>query len=121
MSSNKLGVIVKAISLMEYTMRITSNRKRYPSKYITLVKRMQNRCMDIYESLMQANRLSKESQLDERVLLQKKAIALCDQLSCYIELSLNMNIVGSNTASCWQQKVNDVLYMTIAWNKAENK
>ena len=120
MSSVKLEVIGKAISLMEYTMRITSNRKRYPSKYITLVKRIQNKCMDIYESLMQANCLSKEL-LDERLLLQKKAIIFCDQLSCYIELSLNMNIVGSNTANDWQKKVNDVLYMTIAWNKTEKK
>lgn len=121
MGNEKLGVIVKAISLMEYTMRITSNRKRYPSKYVTLVKRIQNKCMDIYESLMQANRLSKETQLDERLLLQKKAITFCDQLSCYIELSLRMNIVGSNTANYWQKKVNDVLYMTIACNKTEKE
>lgn len=29
---------------MEYTMTITSNRKRYPVKHLTLVKRIQNRC-----------------------------------------------------------------------------
>ena len=57
MSEAKLDVIVKAINLMEYTMTITSNRKRYPVKHLTLVKRIQNRCMDIYEYLLDANRL----------------------------------------------------------------
>ena len=56
-SEAKLDVIVKAINLMEYTMTITSNRKRYPVKHLTLVKRIQNRCMDIYEYLLDANRL----------------------------------------------------------------
>ena len=49
MAQQKLNVIVKAIKLMEYSMTVTSNRKRYPVKYIQLVKRIQNKSMDIYE------------------------------------------------------------------------
>ena len=42
---------------MEYTIRITSNRKRYPTKYIQLIKRIQDKSMDIYEFIFDANRL----------------------------------------------------------------
>lgn len=58
MAEQKLDVIVKAIKLMEYSMTITSNRKRYPIKYIQLIKRIQNKSMDIYEFLLEANRLN---------------------------------------------------------------
>ena len=58
MAENKLDVIIKAIKLMEYSMTVTSNRKRYPVKYIQLIKRIQNKSMDIYESLLEANRLN---------------------------------------------------------------
>lgn len=43
MAEQKLDVIVKAIKLMEYSMTVTSNRKRYPIKYIQLIKRIQNK------------------------------------------------------------------------------
>lgn len=36
---------------MEYTMTITLNRKRYPVKHLTLVKRIQNHCMDIEDKI----------------------------------------------------------------------
>jgi len=65
-SEMKLDVIVKAINLMEYTMTITSNRKRYPVKHLTLVKRIQNCCMDIYEYLLDANRLKLDTSKSER-------------------------------------------------------
>lgn len=120
MGNEKLGVIVKAISLMEYTMRITSNKKRYPSKYITLIKRIQNKCMDIYECLDTANRINKKEKLERR-LMQEKAVLFCDQLSCYVELSMNMSLIGSDTANYWQNKINDVTYMTLAWRKTENQ
>lgn len=58
MAEQKLDVIVKAIKLMEYSMTVTSNRKRYPIKYIQLIKRIQNKSMDIYEFLLEANRLN---------------------------------------------------------------
>lgn len=111
----KLGVISKAIELMNYTMTITSNRKRYPVKYVTLVKRIQNKVMDIYELLIDANRLDFNIAKNERQILQTKAITSCDKLSCYIELSMNLKLVGSDTVNCWQKKIDDVKYMTIAW------
>lgn len=121
MPEQKLDVIVKSIKLMEYTMTITSNRKRYPVKYIQLIKRIQNKSMDIYEFLMEANRLSFDTSKAERLELQTKAITSCDKLSCFIEISMNLNLIGSNTAENWQKQISDIKYMTIAWREKDRK
>lgn len=115
MKDAKLDVIMKAINLMEYTMTITSNRKRYPVKHLTLVKRIQNKTMDIYEFLIDANRFNVESSKAERVELQTMAISCCDKLSCYIELSMKLDLVGSDTVAYWQKQIDDIKYMSIAW------
>lgn len=106
---------------MEYTMTITSNRKRYPVKHLTLVKRIQNRCMDIYEYLLDANRLRLETSKSERLELQTKAISCCDKLSCYIELSMKLKLVGSDIVGYWQKQIDDVKYMSIAWRSKDEK
>lgn len=121
MAEQKLDLIVRAIKLMECSMTITSNRKRYPIKYIQLIKRIQNKCMDIYEFLLEANRLSIISSKSERLELQTKTITSCDKLSCYIELSMNLNIIGSNTVENWQKQIDDIKYMTIAWREKDKK
>lgn len=121
MTEQKLNVIVKAIDLMKYSMTITSNRKRYPVKYIQIVKRIQNKSMDIYEFLLEANRLNLNTSKSERIELQTKAIATCDKLSCFIEMSMEMKIIGSDTVNYWQKKIDDVKYMTIAWREKDKK
>lgn len=100
---------------MNYTMTITSNRKRYPVKHLTLVKRIQNCCMDIYEYLLDANRLKLDASKSERQEKQTKAISCCDKLSCYVELSMNLNLIGTDTVAYWQKQIDDIKYMTIAW------
>lgn len=106
---------------MKYSMTVTSNRKRYPVKYIQLVKRIQDKSMDIYEFLLDANRLNVNTSKTERLELQTKAISACDKLSCLIELSMNLNIIGSNTVENWQKQIEDVKYMTIAWREKDKK
>ena len=57
MAETELQVILKAMELSEHTLRLTSNCNRYPKKYrFSLVDKMQNKCLCIYESLMEANR-----------------------------------------------------------------
>ena len=121
MTEQKLNVIVKAIKLMEYTMTITSNRKRYPVKYVQLIKRIQNKSMDIYEFLMEANRLNIDTSKVDRLELQTKAITSCDKLSCFVEMSINLNLIGSNTVENWQKQISDIKYMTIAWREKDKK
>lgn len=111
----ELNVIVKATELMEYTFTITSNRKRYPVKYIQLIKRIQNLSMDIYEYLFDANRLDINTGKTLRLRLQTKVISTCDKLSKFVEMSMKLNLIGSDLVDRWQGKIDDVKYMTIAW------
>lgn len=119
MAENKLDVIIKAIKLMEYSTTVTSNRKRYPVKYIQLIKRIQNISMDIYEFLLEANRLNITTSKSERLELQTNAITSCDKLSCFVELSMNLNIIGDKIVQSWQKQIDDIKYMTIAWRKKD--
>lgn len=121
MKDAKLDVIVKAIDLMQYTLTITSNRKRYPVKHLILIRRIQEKCMDIYENLLNANRLHVVNFKQERLNLQTKAISCCDQLSCYVEISMKMNLIGMKTVEYWQKQIEDVKYMTIAWRSKDQK
>lgn len=87
MSKDKPEVITKSMELAEHTLRITSNCNRYPKKYrFSLVDKMQNKALSIYEKLHEANRTDIKDYKRERQELQTKAIAYCDQLLFYIEL-----------------------------------
>lgn len=121
MAEQKLDVIIKAGNLMEYSIRITSNRKRYPVKYIQLINRIQNKSMDIYEYLIEANRLKMDTSKTERLELQTKAITACDKISRFIEMSMNLNIIGSDVVEHWQKLIDDIKYMTIAWREKDKK
>lgn len=117
MTGKTLEVISKSIDLMKYTYTVTSNRKRYPNKFIILIQEMQKTSMAIYKYLMKANRLQLQlnTEKEERLRLQTEAITLCDELSCLVQLSMELNLIGSNTVEFWQSKISDIKYMTIAW------
>lgn len=119
--AEKLDVIVKATDLIDYTFTKTSNKKTYPPKYRTLIERLQNKSMDIYECLIDANRLNVKTSKLRRLELQTEAITACDKLSCFVELSMKRNLIGSDTADYWQQKINDVKYMTIGWREKDKE
>lgn len=119
MTDRTMEVISKSIDLMQCTYRITSKRDRYPAKYKVLVERIQNECMNIYCYLMDANRLQLDNAKSERLELQTKAIDSCDKLSCYAELSVNLNLISSNIVEQWQKKISEIKYMTIGWRKKD--
>lgn len=115
LAEKTLEVISKAIKLMEYTYTVTSNRNRYPKKFIALVQKIQSLCMEIYLSLMDANRLQLNNEKEERLRLQTRSVTLCDELSCFVELSMRLNLISANTVEYWQKQISDIKYMTIAW------
>lgn len=119
MTEQKLDVIVKAIDLIDYTFTKTSNKKTYPPKYRMLIERLQSKSMDIYEYLMDANRLNIKTSKLQRIELQTKAITACDKLSCFVELSMKRNLISSDTVDYWQGKIDDVKYMTIGWREKD--
>lgn len=94
MAETELKVILKAKDLAEHTLRVTSNCNRYPKKYrFSLVGKMQNKALEIYEYLHEANRTDLKNFKKERSELQTKAITNCDELLFYIELSMKLNIM----------------------------
>ena len=59
MADNELKVIVKAKELAVHSFRLTSNCNRYPKKYRhSLVDRIQLKSLDLYETLLEANRIN---------------------------------------------------------------
>lgn len=120
MADKELLVIKKSRELMKHTFMLTSNANRYPKKYrFSLVDRMQNRSMSIYECLHEANRTDANHFKRERLELQTRAITYCDQLLTYIELSRELNIIEAKSMEYWSKMVCDVKYMAIAWRKGD--
>lgn len=122
MAENDLKVIVKAKELAVHSFKLTSNCNRYPKKYRhSLVDRIQIKSLDIYDTLMKANRINNITHKRERCEAITKAITYCDQLLFYIELSMNLGLLADNSAEYWSKMVHDVKYMSIAWRTKERQ
>ena len=116
MAENDLKVILKAKELAAHTLRVTSNANRYPKKFrFSLVDKMQNKSMEIYEMLFEANRTDIKAYKRDRLELQTKAITYCDELLFYIEMSHELRIINSDSMGYWSKMVSDVKHMAIAW------
>lgn len=116
MANEDLRVITKAKQLAKLTLIMTSNARRYPKKFrFSLVDKMQNKALEIYEMLFEANRTDIKDYKRERLELQTKAITYCDELMYFIELSYELNIINSGSMEAWSKIVMDVKHMAIAW------
>ena len=122
MKENELKVIVKAKELAVHTFRLTSNCNRYPKKYRhSLVDRMQIKSLDIYDTLLEANRINNVVRKQERCAMITKAITLCEDLLFYIELSMELELLSNGSAEYWSKMVCDVKYMSLAWRTKERQ
>ena len=122
MAENDLKVILKAKELATHTLRVTSNANRYPKKFrFSLVDKMQNKSMEIYEILFEANRTDIKAYKRDRLELQTKAITYCDELLFYIEMSHELKIISSDSRGYWSKMVSDVKHMAIAWRTKDRQ
>lgn len=122
MSNTELKVILKAKELAKHTLQLTSNANRYPKKFrFSLVDKMQNKSLEIYEKLHEANRMDLKYFKRERQELQTQAITYCDQLLYYIELSHELNIINEKSMEYWSKMVCDVKRMAIAWRTTDRQ
>lgn len=120
--AEELRVILKAKELVKHTLIITSNCNRYPKKYrFSLVDKMQNKALEIYEHLYEANRTDLRLYPKERSELQTKAITKCDELLFYIELSMELNIINNKSTEYWSKMVSDIKHMAIAWRTKDKE
>lgn len=121
-NETELKVIIKAKQLATHTFTLTSNSNRYPKKYRhSLVDRMQLKSLDIYEKLFEANRINNRVNKALRCETITQAIICCDELLFYIELSMELKLLGGDSAEYWSKLVHDVKYMAIAWRTKEQK
>lgn len=122
MSNTELKVILKAKELAKHTLQVTSNANRYPKKFrFSLVDKMQNKSLEIYEKLHEANRTDIRNFKRQRQELQTQAITYCDQLLYYIELSYELKIISEKSMEHWSKMVTDVKRMSIAWRTTDSK
>lgn len=122
MAENDLKVIVKAKELAIHSFKLTSNINRYPKKYRhSLVDRIQLKSIDIYDTLLEANRINNLTNKALRCEKITKAITYCDQLLFYIELSMELTNQTKDSIQYWSKMVTDVKYMAIAWRTKESK
>ena len=122
MAENDLKVIVKAKELAVHSFKLTSNCNRYPKKYRhSLVDRIQIKSLEIYETLLEANRINNVSHKRERCETITRGITFCDELLFYIELSMNLDLLSDTSTAYWSKMVTDVKYMAIAWRTKERQ
>ena len=122
MAENDLKVIVKAKELAIHSFKLTSNCNRYPKKYRhSLVDRIQIKSIEIYETLLEANRINNLTNKRERCEMITKGITFCDELLFYIELSMGLGLLNDASAAYWSKMVSDVKFMSIAWRTKERK
>lgn len=122
MADNDLKVIVKAKDLAVHSFKLTSNCNRYPKKYRhSLVDRIQIKSLDLYETLLEANRINNVSHKRERCEMITQAVTICDEMLFYIELSMMLQLLTDKSAEYWSQMVRDVKYMSLAWRKRERQ
>lgn len=122
MAENELKVIIKAKELAVHSFKLTSNANRYPKKYRhSLVDKIQIKSLEIYEALLEANRINNVTHKASRREMITKAITYCEELLFFIELSMNLEILGGGSAEYWSKLASDVKYMSIAWRTKESK
>lgn len=122
MADNDLKVIVKAKELAVHSFKLTSNCNRYPKKYRhSLVDRIHIKSLEIYEKLLEANRINNVTHKRDRCEMITKAITVCDELLFYIELSMELGLLTDKSTAYWSKMVTDVKYMSIAWRTKERQ
>lgn len=120
--ADELKVIVKAKELAIHSFRLTSNANRYPKKYRhSLVDKIQIKSLEIYETLLEANRINNKTSKFLRCEAITKAITYCDELLFFIELSMMLEILNSDSAQYWSKMVSDVKHMAIGWRTSEKQ
>lgn len=119
---SEFGVIVKAKDLVKHSFTITNNTTKFPKKYrFTVVNRIQDKAVDIFECVLEANELDLRDaqEFKERQGLQAKAMTYCKELLFLIELSQEMGFIALSSCEYWSKLVIEVKAMTAAWKKRD--
>ena len=120
---SEFAIITKAKNLVKHTFLMT-NERRFPKKYrFTIVNRLHDLTLDIFECIQEANELdlSDPAEYRERRYQQKKALTKCKTVLFLIELSLENGLISNDQCAAWSKCVLDVKYMTAKWRKQDRE
>ncbi len=116
-------LITKAKDLVKHTFLMTNDR-RFPKKYrFTVVNRLQNLVIDIFQHIQEANELdlSDPQEFRERRYEQKRALTKCKTVLFLIEISFENGLISKDQCEAWTKYVLDVKYMTASWRKKDRE
>jgi hypothetical protein len=119
----EFAIITKAKDLVKHTDLMTSE-KRFPKKYrFTLVNRIQNKVIDIFEMVSEANELDLNipAERDERHGLQRRVLTYCKTVLFFIEYAFEKGLITESQAAAWSKMVFDVKYITASWYKRDRE
>jgi hypothetical protein len=124
-NDSPLHVLPVVADLIDYTLNLTDNANHFPKKIrFTIVNRIQERVLSIYENLLEANEIfpiRNETDRIRRLELQRAALTDCKMLLFYIELSRKRGYIDKGSFEYWTKKTLDVKFMSAAWYKAEQE
>ena len=123
-SEAKYDILLKAKELAGYTLRITSNEKHFPKRYrLTVTNKMQEMSMNIVEWLVMANEIYPETKqdLEERVILQKKARAECRAMLTMMEIAAVTFSIRPETLREWTDKTTKLKNQVTRWILADKE
>lgn len=122
-NQSEFAIITKAKDLVKHTFLMT-NERRFPKKYrFTIVNRLHDLTIDIFQHIQEANELdiSDPQEYRERQYEQKKALTKCKTVLFLIELSLDNGLISNEQCAAWTKVVLDVKYMTAKWRKQDRE
>lgn len=120
---NPLRVLPVAENLVDYTLDLTDNVKRFPKKVrFTIVNRVQDCVLTVYTNILDANEIypiRTEQDRVDRLNLQRDALTACKKLLFFVKLAKKRHYIDEGTFDTWTNKVLDVKVMVAAWYNAE--
>gem|GEM_PF-161145 len=122
-NQSEFVIITKAKDLVKHTFLMT-NERRFPKKYrFTIVNRLHDLTLDIFQHIQEANELdlSDPQEYRERRYEQKKALTKCKTVLFLIELSFESGLISTEQCAAWSKYVLDVKYMTAKWRKQDRE
>lgn len=123
-SQSKLEVIVRALDLATYTIRITNNQKVFLPEYrSSLTDDIIRTAKDIYIDAWTANNILVKSVDDWKIRksLQERAARNCNNLLALIQIAKTVFHLKSKRIKYWSEKTIDVRGYLRSWRDADSK
>ena len=111
-------------SAYSFFLGVMTNDRRFPKKYrFTVVNRLQDLVIDIFQHIQEANELdlSDPQEFRERRYEQKKALTKCKTVLFLIEISFENNLISKEQCETWTNYVVEVKRMAASWRKKDRE